>query len=147
MMAGTNLGSLLGSLLGGGQGQQGSGANLVGTLLHALGNGHSGGSGGSGQSAGANPLTSLLGLLDKSGLTAQKNSWVGTGTNQPATGAQLKEALPDDALRKVAEAAGLSTDEAAARLAQSLPQAVDKLTPEGEVPKGDSLEDIIRRYV
>ncbi|MER5707982.1 YidB family protein [Streptomyces sp. NPDC042898] len=138
-MAGNDLGSLLGSLLGGGgQGGSGGAGGILGSLLGALGGAKSGGA------DGANPLGGLLDMLTKSGLVDQAQSWVGTGENQPVSGAQIADALPDDTLQKVAADAGVSTQEAADQIAQSLPQAVDKLTPAGSVPQG-SLEDIIRR--
>ncbi|KQX11395.1 hypothetical protein ASC82_21280 [Streptomyces sp. Root431] len=138
-MAGNDLGSLLGSLLGGGgQGGSGGAGGILGSLLGALGGAKSGGA------DGANPLGGLLDMLTKSGLVDQAQSWVGTGENKPVSGAQIADALPDDTLQKVAQDAGVSPQEAADRIAQSLPQAVDKLTPAGSVPQG-SLEDIIRR--
>ncbi|MFE1793263.1 YidB family protein, partial [Streptomyces sp. NPDC059525] len=131
-MAGNDLGSLLGGLLGGGQGGSGGaagggGGNILGALIGALAGG---GAGGGGQAAGGadNPLGGLLDMLTKSGLADQAQSWIGTGENQPVSGAQIKEALPDDALRQAAQQAGVSTDEAADQLARTLPQAVDKLT-------------------
>ncbi|MEU3480781.1 YidB family protein [Streptomyces sp. NPDC033754] len=138
-MAGNDLGSLLGGLLGGGgQGGGGGAGGILGSLLGALGGAKSGGA------DGANPLGGLLDMLTRSGLVDQAQSWVGTGENKPVSGAQIADALPDDTLQKVAQDAGVSPQEAADRIAQSLPQAVDKLTPAGSVPQG-SLEDIIRR--
>ncbi|MGP3685062.1 YidB family protein [Streptomyces sp. IBSNAI002] len=141
-MAGNDLGSLLGGLLGGGQGGgAGGGGNILGSLLGAL----MGGAGGAQAAGGAanNPLAGLLEMLTKSGLVDQAQSWVGTGTNQPVSADQIKEALPDDTLQKVAEQAGVTPDAAAAEIAHALPTAVDKLTPNGSVPSG-SLEDIIK---
>ncbi|MFB7834166.1 YidB family protein [Streptomyces sp. NPDC056056] len=144
-MAGNDLGSLLGSLLGGSGGQSGgSGAGgILGSLIGALAGGQGGGGGASGAGAASNPLGGLLDMLTRSGLTDQTRSWVGTGDNQPVSGAQIAEALPDETLQKVAQDAGVSPQEAADQIAQSLPQAVDKLTPTGSMPQG-SLEDIIR---
>ncbi|WP_426403317.1 YidB family protein [Streptomyces sp. R-07] len=142
-MAGNDLGSLLGSLLGGagGAGGQNSGAGgILGSLIGAL----AGGKGGAGANGG-NPLGGLLDMLTKSGLTDQTRSWVGTGENQTVSGAQIAEALPDDTLQKVAAEAGVSPQQAADEIAQSLPQAVDKLTPNGSLPQGASLEEIIRQ--
>lgn len=136
-MAGNDLGSLLGGLLGGG-GQSGSGGNVLGALLSALG-------GSQGGNTGSNPLGGLLEMLTKSGLSEQKDSWVGTGQNQSVTGAQIQQALPDDTLQKVAEQAGVTPEQAASDLAQTLPQAVDKLTPEGQVPQAASLEELVRQ--
>lgn len=144
-MAGNDLGSLLGGLLGGGQsGGAGGGGNILGSLLGALMGG--GGAGGAQAAGGAanNPLGGLLEMLTKSGLVDQAQSWVGPGQNQPVSADQIKQALPNDTLQKVAEQSGVSTDEAAAQIAQVLPQAVDKLTPNGAVPSG-SLEDIIKQ--
>ncbi|MFJ3897133.1 YidB family protein [Streptomyces sp. NPDC090083] len=144
-MAGNDLGSLLGGLLGGSgggsQGASGSG-NILGALLSALGGSQSG-SGGSG--GGSNPLGGLLDMLTKSGLTEQKDSWVGTGQNQSVTAAQIQQALPDDTLQKVAEQAGVTPEQAAGDLAQTLPQAVDRLTPQGQVPQAASLEELVRQ--
>ncbi|MGW7374550.1 YidB family protein [Streptomyces venezuelae] len=137
-MAGNDLGSLLGGVLGGGQqggGSSGGGGNLLGALLGALMS--KGGGGG-------NPLSGLLEGLNKAGLQDQAQSWVGTGENKDVTGAQVQQALPDDTLRQVAEEAGVSPEQAANEIAQVLPQAVDKLTPEGQVPSG-SLEDLIKQ--
>ncbi|WP_328945410.1 YidB family protein [Streptomyces sp. NBC_00250] len=141
-MAGNDLGSLLGSLLGGSGGQSGgSGAGgILGSLIGAL----AGGQGGGGAGGSTNPLGGLLDMLTGSGLSDQTRSWVGTGENQSVSGAQIAEALPDDTLQKVAADAGVSPQEAADQIARSLPQAVDKLTPNGSVPQG-SLEDIIRQ--
>ncbi|WP_398898329.1 YidB family protein [Streptomyces sp. 3211.6] len=140
-MAGNDLGSLLGGLLGGGQGGPAAagGGNILGSLMGALLGG--GGAGGAGAN---NPLGELLDMLTKSGLADQAQSWIGTGDNQPVSGEQVVKALPDDALRQAAEHAGVSPQEAADQIAQHLPQVVDKLTPDGQVPSG-SLEDIIRQ--
>ena len=138
-MASNDLGSLLGGLLGAG-GKSGSGSgNVLGALLSALG----GSQGGAGN--GSNPLGGLLDMLTKSGLAAQKDSWVGTGQNQSVTGEQIQQALPDETLQKVAEQAGVTPEQAASDLAQTLPQAVDKLTPQGQVPQAASLEELVRQ--
>ncbi|MEU1160579.1 YidB family protein [Streptomyces sp. NPDC090075] len=128
-MAGNDLESMLGSLLGG----EGKSAGLLTALIAAMSHGQGGGS-----------IGGLLDTLARSGLTAQKDSWVGTGANQPVTGDQLQRALPDDTLQQVAEEAGTTPEQAADQLARVLPDAVDRLTPEGEVPKA-SIEDLIRR--
>ncbi|MFD9012496.1 YidB family protein [Streptomyces sp. NPDC059552] len=156
-MAGNDLGSLLGGLLGGGSGGQGGSGgagNILGALLGALtgaGGGASGGAGGAAsggasgaQAGGNNPLGGLMDMLTKSGLADQAQSWLGTGDNKPVSGAQIAEAVPDEALQKAAAQAGVSPQEAADQIAQALPTAVDRLSPEGQLPSG-SLEDIIRQ--
>ncbi|MFB7941685.1 YidB family protein [Streptomyces sp. NPDC127049] len=146
-MAGNDLGSLLGSLLGGGGGQGGGAGGILGSLLGALAGGQGGGGAGSAGAAGGagqNPLGGLLDMLTRSGLADQAQSWIGTGENKPVDGSQIAQALPDETLQKVAQEAGVTPQQAADEIAQSLPQAVDKLTPGGSLPQGGSLEDIIR---
>ncbi|TVL91382.1 YidB family protein [Streptomyces sp. SAJ15] len=129
-MAGTDLGSLLGGLLGGGQAA--ARGNLLSALLDALG----GGSGG-------NALPGLLQQLQEGGLGKAVESWVGTGANEPVSGPDVAQALPYQVLERVAQQTGTSPEHAADDLAQALPQAIDKLTPGGSVPEG-SLEDLLR---
>ncbi|MEU8891738.1 YidB family protein [Streptomyces sp. NPDC048442] len=141
-MAGNDLGSLLGGLLGGGNsgsGGAGGAGNILGSLLGALGGGGKDGANGS------NPLGGLMEMLQKSGLGDQAQSWIGTGDNQAVSGEQVAKALPDDALAQAAQQAGVTQQEAADTLAQALPQAVDKLTPEGRLPQAASLEDLINQ--
>ncbi|MEU8527841.1 YidB family protein [Streptomyces sp. NPDC048629] len=151
-MAGSDLGGLLGGLLGGGgqgggaQGGGGAGA-VLGSLLGALMRGQGGSSAGAapGSAAGAgNPLGGLLDLLTRSGLVDQAQSWIGSGQNKPVSGDEIARALPDETLRQVAQESGVSPQQAADEIARSLPQVVDKLTPNGQVPT-ESLEDIIRQ--
>ncbi|MFD9657731.1 YidB family protein [Streptomyces mirabilis] len=102
---------------------------LLGGLLGGGGRGGSGGIGGSGGTGAGNILGALLGAL-------------GGGGGQAAGG----KALPDNTLQEVAAQAGVSPQEAADQIAQHLPQAVDKLTPTGELPQpGASLEDLIKQ--
>ncbi|MGW7241887.1 YidB family protein [Streptomyces sp. NPDC054804] len=129
-MAGNDLDRILGRLLGGDGNGAGNGAGPLSTLIGALSQGQGGGS-----------LDGLLDSLARSGLT-QKDSWGGTGTDRPVTGDQAQRALPDDTLRQGAERAGVSSGQAADRIARELPQAVDRPTPAGEVPQ-DSVEDLV----
>ncbi|MGX8904395.1 YidB family protein [Streptomyces netropsis] len=131
-MADDDLGTLLGGLLGGGR-SSGTG-NLLAALLGTLGD--------SGQ-GGGNPLAALLSELRDGGLEGKTQSWVGSGANEPITGAEVAQALPYQTLDRVAQQAGIAPEEAADQLAAALPEAVDKLTPDGVVPQG-SLEDLIK---
>ncbi|GAA3367270.1 YidB family protein [Streptomyces sannanensis] len=133
-MADDDLGTLLGSLLGGKQAGEGT---LLSHLLSALGD--------SGQ-GGGNPLQALIEELQDGGLGGKAQSWVSTGQNQPLSGPEVAQALPYQLLDSVAERSGLSPEQAADQLAVALPPVVDRLTPQGEVPQG-SLEDLIRRQL
>ncbi|WP_431046276.1 YidB family protein [Streptomyces sp. P1-3] len=129
-MAGNDLEGLLGGLLGAGRGGR---AHLLSALLGALG---------SGSGVGGNALDGLLEQLRDGGLGDKARSWVSTGANDPVSGPELAQALPYQALEYVAEQAGVSPETAADQLAEVLPEAVDKLTPDGDVPQG-SLEDAL----
>jgi uncharacterized protein YidB (DUF937 family) len=127
-----DLGRLLGQLLGGGP--EDAGGRLLASLLDTLGSG------------GGESLSGLLSELREGGLGEQTRSWIGTGPNEGLTGPQVAQALPYQVLEAVARQSGLSPEQAADQLAQALPVAVDKLTPDGRVPEG-SLEGLIKQYL
>lgn len=129
-MADHDIGDLLGDVLGG-RGGTGSGGLLVGALLKSIG--------------GDDPLGELLTRLRAAGLGLQTRSWVGLGADQSVTGDQLRQALGADLLDRVAGEAGISPDQAADDLAQALPPAVDRLTPDGELPQAGALGELLRR--
>jgi uncharacterized protein YidB (DUF937 family) len=76
----------------------------------------------------------LVSELEKNGLGATVQSWVGTGPNQPISADEVHRALGPDLLRQLSEKSGIPMAELAQKLAQVLPQAVDKLTPNGTIP-------------
>jgi uncharacterized protein YidB (DUF937 family) len=118
--------SLLNDLLGGGQGNEAAGGSLVsmaGELINKAGG-----------------LQGLIGMLQQHGLGDAVQSWVGTGSNQQVSGAELGQALNNGGLGATVEgmAAKLGVDpgQLLGQLSQVLPHAVDHLTPEGQVPQG-----------
>jgi len=128
------LGDLLSGLTGGGQ-QQGGGANLLTTLLPvvlAMLANRGGGGGG---------LGGLLQQFQAAGLGQQASSWVGTGDNMPITREQLASVLGHDRLSQLAAQAGVSEEQASDGLASLLPEVVNQLTPQGELPAENQLDD------
>jgi uncharacterized protein YidB (DUF937 family) len=87
----------------------------------------------------AGGLQGILQQLQASGLGDQVASWIGTGTNNPVSGDQIQDALGADQLAQIARQAGVEPEHAATGLAQLLPQIIDKLTPDGQVPQNDIL--------
>ena len=73
--------------------------------------------------------------FEKNGLGATVKSWVGTGPNQAISPDDVHKVLGPDLLQQLSETSGLSVQDLAQRLSHVLPQAVDKLTPNGVVPK------------
>jgi uncharacterized protein YidB (DUF937 family) len=72
--------------------------------------------------------------LEQQGLGPTVQSWVGNGTNQPISAQQVHQAFGAEAIQQLAAKTGLNPQELLQKLAQALPQAVDKLTPGGTVP-------------
>jgi uncharacterized protein YidB (DUF937 family) len=79
-------------------------------------------------------LQGLVGEFERNGLGPTIKSWVGTGPNQQISPDDLRRTLGPQLLQQLSAKSGLSEDELARKLAQVLPQAVDKMTPEGKVP-------------
>jgi uncharacterized protein YidB (DUF937 family) len=77
----------------------------------------------------------IVAQLEQQGLGGTVRSWVGTGANQPLTAEQIHQAFGSDTVKQLAAKIGLSPEDLAAKLATVLPQAIDKLTPGGVVPK------------
>jgi uncharacterized protein YidB (DUF937 family) len=73
--------------------------------------------------------------FEKNGLGATVKSWVGTGPNQPISPDEVHRVLGPELLQQLSEKSGLSVPELTQKLSHVLPQAVDKLTPNGAVPK------------
>jgi uncharacterized protein YidB (DUF937 family) len=72
--------------------------------------------------------------LESQGLGATVKSWVGPGANLPITADQVHAAFGSETITGLAAKFGLNPQELSAKLAQLLPQVVDKLTPNGVVP-------------
>ncbi len=84
-------------------------------------------------------LQGLLQSMQTSGLEKQAASWVGTGANLPISAYQIKSFLSSGQLQQFAKQLGLSENDVAGGLAKFLPDVIDKLTPDGQVPQGDLL--------
>ena len=80
-------------------------------------------------------LQGVVSEFEKNGLGATVKSWVGTGPNQPISADEVHKALGPDLLQQLSDKSGLSEQDLAQKLARVLPQAVDKLTPDGAIPK------------
>lgn len=118
---------------------------MLGNVIESLGNGNSG--------SASNPMMQLVmdllrqhgglaGLVEqlgKSGLGQQAASWVGTGDNLPVSADQISQALGSGPLAELAAKFGLNSADIGNHLAQSLPEVVNQLTPEGRVPDSDHL--------
>ncbi len=59
----------------------------------------------------------------------------------------MEQALGTDTVEKIAQQTGVSKEAVEDDLADTLPQLVDKVTPEGKVPDMGGLQDIIGKFL
>jgi uncharacterized protein YidB (DUF937 family) len=85
----------------------------------------------------------LGGLVQKftsNGLGNIVSSWTGTGENLPISPDQISKVLGPDTIKNIAEKTGLDSNAVTGQLTTLLPEAVNKLTPDGKIPEGDMLK-------
>jgi uncharacterized protein YidB (DUF937 family) len=121
-------GQVVGALNGGASGQQGGLLEVVSGLIN---NPQTGG------------IQGLIVAFQQGGLGHVIGSWISTGQNLPITADQLQAVLGNEQVQAIAQKMGLPAQEIATQLAQFLPQAIDHVTPTGEVPQGDALQSAI----
>jgi len=122
----------LGGVLGSNSGEN---SNLVNTAFKVL-MGKFGGLGG------------VINSFNNNGLGDTISSWVSTGANKPITENELRKGLGEDNLQEIANQAGIPQEQAASKLTDILPNLIDKLTPNGQVPDGNLLNkgfDFLKR--
>ena len=104
------LGGMLGGILGGGA----AGGGLASVLSGGLGD--------------------LVDSFTQAGRGNKAQSWVGAGANETCDTSDLEETLGEDTINALTQQTGLSRSELLQRLCQTLPDAVNQLTPGGHVP-------------
>lgn len=80
----------------------------------------------------------LPGVLEKfkaAGFTQEVSSWVSQGPNLPISAAQIIQALGNAPIQAAASKLGMNADDISAKIAEYLPQVVDRMTPDGTVGK------------
>ena len=89
---------------------------------------------------GGGGLSGLIAKFQQGGLGDAVASWVSTGRNLPISAEQLQSVLGNAQVQAIAQRLGISTSDVAQSLANLLPQAIDHLTPNGQVPPGNMVE-------
>lgn len=83
-------------------------------------------------------LNELLDTFRNAGQKEQADSWITPGVpTQGLTRDQVESSIGRDTLADLARDTGLDYDELLNRLAKSIPEAVDRATPEGAFPQSD----------
>src|ERR1700732_1941249 len=78
-------------------------------------------------------LQNIVSQFEKNGFGDTMKSWISQGRNLPITADQIQQALGSDMVKELAARMGLPADKLAELLAQHLPQAIDKVTPDGKL--------------
>jgi len=79
-------------------------------------------------------LGGMLQKFQSAGLGDTVQSWVGNGANAPISADTVNQVLGSGVVQQFAEKLGIPADQVSGLMAQHLPQVVDGLTPNGEVP-------------
>jgi uncharacterized protein YidB (DUF937 family) len=118
---------VLGSFMGGQQGGQSAAiASILQQVLSADGGG----------------VASIISRFEAAGLGSHAQSWVSTGENMPISAEHIGAAFPSEQIEGWATQAGTTPDKLRAVLAEALPQAVDHVTPSGQVPEQNAIPDL-----
>ena len=121
-------GDALSALTGAAQGGQGGQSPLFSEAMSLIQNQPGG-------------LSGMIEQFESGGLGAVARSWVGTGQNQPITSDQIQQVLGSEVVQNLAAKVGLDPTQVASGLSQVLPQIIDHLTPNGEVPQDGFLAE------
>ena len=95
-------------------------------------------------------LAGMLQSFQQGGLGHLFQSWVGTGQNLPISADQLHSTVGSDWIAKIVQATGLPQSQVEQHLSTLLPQIVDHLTPNGQIPQGDigsQLATVAQRFL
>jgi len=122
------LGNLMGSFLGGSheqntfdRGNQPQGGNLLLQIALTMLQQNGG-------------LDGALNKFREGGLAQHADSWVGTGQNMDISGDQLQQVFGSSTLNDLASKLGMPAGQAGSVMAQVLPELINQLTPQGQVP-------------
>jgi uncharacterized protein YidB (DUF937 family) len=154
------LDSILGSVMGGGGQQQsnpllqlamqmlaskGGGAQggglggLGGMLGGALGGGQANAQGDAPAAPDMGGLGGIIEAFQKGGLGHLADSWVGTGENMPVAPEQISQVFGEDKISAMASQLGMSQGDISGGLAKILPDLINHVTPNGQVPQDNNM--------
>ncbi len=84
-------------------------------------------------STGFGSLAGIVERLSNGGLQEQVRSWLGNGANLPVSADQIRSALGDEQVQRIAQQLGIPIDRILQILSQYLPAAVDQASPNGKI--------------
>ena len=89
-------------------------------------------------------IAGLQQMFQGKGLGNIVSSWISTGQNLPITGDQLQSVLPANALQDMASKSGMDLSQLSGIFSQLMPHAVDKMTPNGQIPDSNALSQMMK---
>lgn len=95
-------------------------------------------------------LSGLLQSFQQGGLGHVFQSWIASGQNLPVSPDQLRGVLGSDWIARITQATGLPQAQVEQHLSTVLPQVVDHLSPNGQMPQGDlgsALAGLAQRFL
>lgn len=78
-------------------------------------------------------LEGVIAKFNEAGFTEQTASWISQGENLPISPEQIIQVLGRDSIASIAEKLTLSPTDVSTKIAEYLPQAVNKMTPNGKL--------------
>lgn len=84
-------------------------------------------------------LKDLLDRFRQNGHEDKVQSWVSTGANKPIAAPEVEQALGEERIEWLVQQTGMPRDKLLQGLSGELPQAIDKLTPDGRLPTDEEL--------
>ena len=85
----------------------------------------------------------LGGVVEKfrqGGLGQHADSWVSTGQNMDISAEQLQQVFGSSTISDLASRLGMPENQAGSAMAQVLPEVINRLTPDGQVPENSDEE-------
>lgn len=131
---------LLDAVLSGLMGSGGA-SSIQGVLMNMLSGGQQAGTGqnpgmGGGMAGG---LGGLLSSFQGAGLGHIAQSWIGNGPNQSVSPQQLQSVFGEQQVQSMASQSGMALTDFLSQLSQHLPNAVNGMTPNGQLPDEGSV--------
>ncbi len=109
----------------------GGGTAVTGLVLEMLGNRSSGG------------LSGIVNQFTTAGLSEIIGSWISTGPNMAVSPEHVRMALGQQQVQQMAQRSGLSLDQLLAGLSQQMPELINQLTPQGQIPQQTALDQTL----
>lgn len=106
-------------------------AGGLGGMLEGLGGALGGGAAGGVLNGG---LGDLVDRFRQAGRGDKADSWINAGDNASVDASDLEETLGEETITELTQKTGLSRADLLERLAKTLPEAVNSLTPDGRLP-------------